>query len=76
MPKWKAKSCPRCGGDIFLDIDDEHSWFDHCLQCGYARTRSGVICPRCHEEMVYEGDAYKCNQCGYTGTVPARKEVW
>jgi ribosomal protein S27AE len=75
MPKWKAKSCPRCGGDIFLDID-EHSWIDHCLQCGYVRTRSGEPCPLCHEEMVYEADGYKCIQCGHTSKAPVRKEVW
>jgi ribosomal protein S27AE len=33
---WKFRSCPRCGGDIFLD-SEEHTWFEHCLQCGYAR---------------------------------------
>ena len=34
MPKWKLKDCPRCGGDIFMDID-ENGWLGHCLQCGY-----------------------------------------
>ena len=31
---WKFKGCPRCGGDIYLD-QDESSWYEHCLQCGY-----------------------------------------
>jgi len=31
---WKFKSCPKCGGDIFLD-SDQYGWFEHCLQCGY-----------------------------------------
>ncbi len=32
--RWKLKDCPRCGGDIFMDID-ENGWLGHCLQCGY-----------------------------------------
>ncbi len=34
MPRWKLKDCPRCSGDIFMDID-ENGWLGHCLQCGY-----------------------------------------
>jgi ribosomal protein S27AE len=34
MPRWKLKDCPRCGGDIFMDIE-ENGWLGHCLQCGY-----------------------------------------
>lgn len=34
MVTWKIKSCPRCGGDMFLDTD-RNAYFDHCLQCGY-----------------------------------------
>ncbi len=34
MPRWKLKDCPRCGGDVFMDID-EGGWLGHCLQCGY-----------------------------------------
>jgi len=30
----KFKSCPRCRGDMYLD-QDEHIWYEHCLQCGY-----------------------------------------
>jgi len=30
---WKFKSCPRCGGDIYLD-QDERRWYEHCLRCG------------------------------------------
>ena len=31
---WKFKSCPRCGGDIFVERDQD-SWHEQCLQCGY-----------------------------------------
>jgi ribosomal protein S27AE len=75
MSKWKAKCCPRCGGDIFLDID-EYSWVDHCLQCGYVRTRVGQSCPVCHDEMVFDADDYKCNTCGHVSKALERKEVW
>ncbi len=34
MTIWKSKSCPRCGGDMFLEGEDK--WYEHCLQCGYA----------------------------------------
>jgi ribosomal protein L37E len=34
MSAWRYKSCPRCGGDIFLE-KDEYDWNEHCLQCGF-----------------------------------------
>ena len=36
MVMWKLKSCPRCGGDIFIakDID---GWYEQCLQCSHRR---------------------------------------
>jgi DNA-directed RNA polymerase subunit M/transcription elongation factor TFIIS len=36
MVMWKAKKCPKCGGDMYIDVDED-VWFDHCLQCGYMR---------------------------------------
>ena len=41
MAIWKFKSCPRCGGDIFLDADLA-IWYEHCLQCGYLRYMPGT----------------------------------
>ena len=38
MVMWKMKGCPKCGGDIFLDIDGS-TLLDHCLQCGYVNPR-------------------------------------
>jgi len=35
MANWKLKCCPRCGGDVFLDAE-ENDWFAHCLQCGFS----------------------------------------
>jgi ribosomal protein S27AE len=34
MVKWRPKSCPRCGGDIFIDRDLDN-WYEQCLQCSY-----------------------------------------
>jgi len=35
MGIWKLKSCPKCGGDMFLDTDIDKSWYEQCLQCSY-----------------------------------------
>ncbi len=32
MAMWKLKSCPRCGGDMFIDRDI-YGWYEKCLQC-------------------------------------------
>ncbi len=34
MSSWKIRGCPRCKGDLFLDMDGRER-FGHCLQCGY-----------------------------------------
>ena len=34
MANWKLKSCPRCGGDLYIDRD-YNGWYQMCLQCGY-----------------------------------------
>jgi len=34
MTDWKLKSCPKCGGDLYID-SDYHGWYEQCLQCGY-----------------------------------------
>ena len=36
MVRWKPRSCPRCGGDIFLDRELD-GWSEHCLQCSFRR---------------------------------------
>lgn len=35
MVSWKLKSCPRCGGDMFIDKDLDGRWYEKCLQCSY-----------------------------------------
>jgi hypothetical protein len=32
--KWVLHGCPRCEGDVFLDIE-EGEILGHCLQCGF-----------------------------------------
>ncbi len=36
MVMWRLKSCPRCGGDVFIDRD-LGGWYEQCLQCSYRR---------------------------------------
>ena len=36
MRAWKYKSCPRCGGDVYLG-KDEYDWYKKCLQCSFER---------------------------------------
>jgi len=36
MPRWRLKSCPRCGGDSFIDKDID-GWYEQCLLCSYRR---------------------------------------
>jgi ribosomal protein S27AE len=64
MAMWKARSCPKCGGDIFLDIDEE-TWFDHCLQCGYIGRRANAECSECGSEMYFDMGRYCCRHCGH-----------
>jgi hypothetical protein len=39
MANWRISGCPRCKGDLFLDVD-ERGWFGHCLQCGHVNLES------------------------------------
>ena len=42
MVMWRLKSCPRCGGDIYLD-SDQYGWYEHCLQCGYMGELRSIV---------------------------------
>ena len=42
MRIWKLKSCPRCRGDIYIDCDEEHTWYEQCLQCGHVREMHSI----------------------------------
>jgi DNA-directed RNA polymerase subunit M/transcription elongation factor TFIIS len=35
MTRWRLKSCPRCGGDLFIEKDLDNNWYEQCLQCSY-----------------------------------------
>jgi DNA-directed RNA polymerase subunit M/transcription elongation factor TFIIS len=69
MVMWKARKCPKCNGDMYVDIDED-TWFDHCLQCGYMRSisKSSVLCPKCGEDItdnsIGDGRIYHCDHCG------------
>ena len=34
MGKWKSKGCPRCGGDMFID-SDEDGRYGKCMMCAH-----------------------------------------
>lgn len=36
--KWGLRACPKCGGDVFLEMDEGET-LGHCLQCGYLAVR-------------------------------------
>ena len=42
MVTCRFRSCPRCGGDTFIDRD-VYGWYEHCLQCGYLRDLKSVV---------------------------------
>lgn len=39
---WRLKMCPRCRGDIFIDLDTG-TWYEKCLQCGYERALENIV---------------------------------
>jgi len=41
MAMCKVKSCPRCGGNMFVDRDI-YGWYEKCLQCGYCYELRGL----------------------------------
>lgn len=34
MGKWQASRCPRCGGRLFID-NDEDGWYEQCINCSH-----------------------------------------
>jgi len=42
MAVWKLKSCPRCGGDLFIQRETD-GWYEECLLCGYQRDVSSLV---------------------------------
>lgn len=44
---WNFKSCPRCGGDVYID-KSEGKWYQQCLQCGFERELAGMVEPKKH----------------------------
>ena len=42
MAVWKLKSCPRCNGDLFIQLETD-GWWEECLSCGYQRDVSNLV---------------------------------
>jgi ribosomal protein S27AE len=56
---WKFKSCPRCGGDFFIDKDID-GWYAQCLQCAYRQELKQIAEPKrpiSEEELAITGTA-------------------
>ncbi len=34
MGTWKIRGCPKCGGSLIVD-KDEDGWFEQCINCAY-----------------------------------------
>ncbi len=51
----KSKSCPRCGGNIFIDRD-LYGWYELCLQCGYLCDLKSIVKAR-QQAKAEEGEA-------------------
>ena len=34
MGKWKIHGCPKCGGSLLVD-KDENGWYEQCINCSY-----------------------------------------
>ncbi len=34
MGKWKIHGCPKCGGSLVVD-KDENGWYEQCINCSY-----------------------------------------
>jgi ribosomal protein S27AE len=42
--KTQKKRCPRCGGNIFIDVD-VYGTFEHCFKCGHIQDLANVRKP-------------------------------
>ena len=53
---WKLRSCPRCGGDIYID-EDWQVRYEQCLQCGYLNDMPGEVkvCRQSDDKEKNEG---------------------
>jgi hypothetical protein len=34
MGKWKIHGCPKCGGSLIVD-KDEDGWYESCINCSF-----------------------------------------
>lgn len=58
---WRSKNCPKCGGDIFLEMDcTDGEWYEYCLQCSYRHYLPAVARGRARaDEAAPEGRKVK-----------------
>ncbi len=65
MVVWKVRSCPRCGGDTFLDMDGA-TYYDHCLQCGYLSKDRHASTSKEYQHITYLVTSSDAMSAGWT----------
>ena len=65
MGIWKLKGCPRCGGDIFLERDEDR-WYEQCLQCSYVHELKDIA-------EFYEQSGERAKESTLAGETQRRK---
>jgi hypothetical protein len=35
--------CPKCGGNVYLDVDIEYGWVEQCLQCSFTSVLGKIV---------------------------------
>jgi ribosomal protein S27AE len=60
---WRLRSCPKCGGDIFVDRD-VNGWYEQCLQCGYVHDLATMVEVK---EQVKEQPREKKRELAFAG---------
>jgi|GEM_PF-1187886 len=50
---WRSKSCPKCRGDVFVELDiTDGEWYEYCLQCSYRHYLPPIAKPAPRKELV------------------------
>jgi hypothetical protein len=35
--------CPKCGGNMYVDVDSEFGWVEQCLQCAFTSVLGKIV---------------------------------
>ena len=60
---FREKSCPKCGGNTWLDLDDR-GWYEQCTECGYFGHFEGIRYENGVEALIVSTqDKLEIQQC-------------